>query len=183
MSTPGFSLEALIDYWLSLSRSTAARLRAAREDILAERYGSARLIADVVGFWTDSVEGWWQSFLRSTDPPVPVVPFTVSIGPVPTEAKAGSVRVSTVLDGQPEWTDVVRLGRPLAAIPRAHVRVALNESRDELQVSLRGLRELDLLEGRYGGLVYLAERPLAVVSVVVSRRTSRAEYRHEQPAD
>src|SRR5262245_17971339 len=168
---PGYGsyLAAIIDYWGSVGENAAVRMQTAGREMLERRYTPGTLLSDLVGLWSDSLEGWWTALVASGTAPVPTVLFTVKLGPITTEAKARSVPVVAPGDGQPACTDIVRVGGPSTAmIPADSVKVALDQTRSELEVRLCGLREIALEPGLYQGLVHVEERPLAAIHVLVS---------------
>src|SRR6266852_2792810 len=146
-------LSTLVDYRGNLARNTLTRLEAASGDIRDRTYGSEKLVSDVLGAWMDGVEQWWSAILGAVGPPVPTVFLRLTEGL--TKVKKASVAVNVPGTAQPGWTDLVRLGGPPERrIPRENVTVAINETRDALEVSPIGLGQVHPLEGHYQGLAY-----------------------------
>ena len=158
----------LFEYWGNLGRNTIARLEGASAEIRDRKYGAQQLMSDVLSTWMDGVEGWWSAVLANVSPAVPTVFFRLTEGL--TKAKNASVPLSVPGVAQPGWTDLVRLGGAQdQRIPRENVMVSINSARNALEVSLVGLGEINPREGHYQGMVYIEERPLATIQVVVSR--------------
>jgi hypothetical protein len=161
-------LSTLFEYWGNVGRNSVARLEAASAEIQDRKYGSEKLMSDVLGAWMDGVEGWWSALLSSVSPTVPTVFFRLTEGL--TKAKNASVPISVPGAAQPGWTDLVRLGGTQdQRIPRENVNVAINQARNALEVSLVGLGQVHPQEGNYQGMAYIEERPLATIQVLVSR--------------
>jgi hypothetical protein len=163
MAGAGSYLQEMIQLWGNLGTGYARRLQRASDEARSGRYRPSRLFADSVAMWMEGVDAWWSVALgrRAAEP---AVVFFRLRG---TEAKQKLVRIAVPGDGAPEWTDLVRINKDGATIPRDNVRVEVGRYRDELTVKLVDLKGAHVPEGHYVGLVHADERVLVVVHVIV----------------
>jgi len=158
---------AWITYWQNVAQDAAEVMQRASGEVAAREYSATRLLSDVLGTWADGIEGLWSAFLASSSAPVPTVLLRVARGA--TEVKTDAVPVVAPGSADPECTDLVLLGGAAGKkIPQANVRVELTAGRDALNVRLTDLRRLQLADGHYQGLVFIEQRALAAIHVLVA---------------
>ena len=118
-----------------------------------------------VALWAEGFDAWCSAWLgRGAEPPA-IVFLRV---PGKTESKLRQARVPIPGDAPPVCTDLVRVSGG-GTIPKEHVKV-LSDLRDVLTVKLIDLAKLHYppAEGQYLGLVYVDERPIAVIHALVT---------------
>jgi hypothetical protein len=168
MAQASMYVEQMIQYWGNLGRMFTTRIQNASRDARKGTYGLDRMLSDAVALWTEGFEAWCAAWLGRGGPAPAIVFLRV---PRDTEFKLRVVPVPIPGDAPAERTDLVCVNAPGARIPRDHVKVKLSEFRDELTVELINLTPIlpALPEGQYLGLVYVDERPIAVIHALVSR--------------
>jgi len=169
-------LEDWIQYWGSIGRVFTTRLQTASRAARKGDYGVDRLLSDAVALWAEGFDAWYTAWLGRGAVAPAIVFLRVSAG---TEFKLRPISVPIPGNAPPDRTDLVRVSAPNARIPKEHVKVKVSPLRDELTVELTDLtnlkpadghyEELKPAEGHYLGLVYVDERPIAVIHALVTR--------------
>ena len=167
MAQASMYLEDMIQYWGTLGRTLTTRIQNASRDARKGTYGLDRMLSDAVALWAQGFEAWSAAWLGRGAVAPAIVFLRV---PGKTEFKLRQTRVPIPGDGPPEHTELVRVGGGGASIPKDNVEVKVTELRDELTVKLIDLTRLHPppAEGHYIGLVYVGERPIAVIHALVT---------------
>ena len=168
MASGSTYVEDWMQYWGNVGRVFTTRVQKASREARKGTYGLDRLYSDAVALWAEGFDAWCSMWLGRGAPPPAIVFLRV---PKDTEFKLRIVPVPIPGDAPPDCTDLVCVNAPGSRIPKGNVKVKLNDLRDELTVELINLTALypGPQEGQYLGLVYVDERPIAVIHALVTR--------------
>lgn len=169
MARSGLLFEALTSYYTNLAFDALAAMRATNEDLRTGHFDCSKAMGRAFSLWMDAAEGWWSALLVNANAPLPTLFMRLS------EADQSlTKRVSVLVPGnaKPQITDLTPLGGGEPIRAEHHIRCEANKNRDGIELALRNVTDLrkrgaGLKEGLYQGLVYIDERPLAVVLLQV----------------
>ncbi len=175
-----------IGYWGYVSAQAMDRWYKASSRVRREEYGTKSLIADVVGFWTDSTEAFIGACRGSTRMPQPLI-FRVGTK----DECAGPKYVKYVNVFSPALPntnpDVIWLGRVDGRkssprdLSRDNLLVTFTDNKSQLEVQLVDLGLKTPLElGSYRAMVRIDEVPIAEVLIVVQEITGPGEEQSVQ---
>jgi len=156
-------LRAVADYWGVLGTKTAVRMSGALDDIGNDAYKFERATRDVVGFYNDVIETWWNVMSGGAPVALPVISFPIKKG---TNTGSVTVPLSLAAGTQVEVTDLVKVGLPASPrIPKTDVTLTVGANGD-LKIDLGNLQNRAI--GLYKGLVSVQQgQPLVVIELTI----------------
>ena len=165
-----------VGYWTFLAERSMQRWRCMAEEVEDRRYGSDKVISDILQFWGDATIGWCAALRGSgTGSTVPLVFF--SLHPQQqADGKEIDFFAPSCPQGDPEVAYLVPIhGGSASEINESKVRLCVVPRRHALVIHLEGLwkqGQPDLTPGVYKGLIHIGEEPVAHLVIRVADRKS-----------
>src|SRR5262249_27616869 len=177
MLRSGHLFDALTSYYSNLAFDYLAAMRETSEDLRTGRFDCSKAMGRACAFWMDAAEGWWSALLMNASAPLPTLFLRLS-----EDEQSVTKRVSVLVPGkaEPQISDLTPIGGGAPIRAEDHIRVEANKNRDGVDLTLDNVVDLrqrgaGLREGLYQGLIYIDERPLAVVLLQVEPAKRRAD--------
>lgn len=165
-----------LGYWTYLADRSMQRWRCMAEEVEERRYGSDKLISDVLQFWGDAALGWCAAVRGSgVGNTVPLVFFHLHPRQE-ADCKEIDFFAPSCPQGEPEVAYLVPIvGGDKDEISDGNVRLCVVPRRHALVIHLEDLwqePQPDLTKGVYKGLIHVGEEPVAHLIVKVADKRS-----------